>query len=339
MKLSALAQPAASIALSLAALLVPALAHADATEIRLAKQYGLGYLPMMVMEHDKLIEKHAAAMGLGEVKATWMTIGGGSVSNDALLSGSVDIVGGGIGGFITLWERTRGKIDVKSPGVIAEYPMLLNTNNPKIRSIADFTDQDKIGLPAVRISPQALTLQKACADKWGKAQYAKLDHITVNMKHPDAVQALLSGGMQVDAHFATPPFSDIELKDPKIHTVLNSFDVWGGPHTENILWTTKKFVESNPKLYQAFTQALAESMRIINGDKRKAAELYVEMAHDKEGVDGVYKILSNPQLQFNETPRHILKFMEFKHETGTLKTMPDSWKDLFFPNVWQFQGS
>jgi NitT/TauT family transport system substrate-binding protein len=187
----------AALSLSLAALL-PCLAHADATEIKLAKQYGLGYLPMMVMEHDKLIEKHAAALGLGDVKATWMTLGGGSFSNDALLSGSVDIVGGGIGSFITLWERTRGKIDVKSPGVISEYPMLLNTNNPRIRSIADFTGEDKIGLPAVTISPQALTLQKACAQKWGKDQYAKLDSITVNMKHPDAVQALLSGGSQVE---------------------------------------------------------------------------------------------------------------------------------------------
>lgn len=339
MKIPASASRAGSFVLSLASLLVPAFAHSEAAQIRLAKQYGLGYLPMMVMEHDQLIEKHARALGLTDVKATWMTLGGGSVSNDALLSGSVDIVGGGIGGFITLWERTRGKIDVKSPGVLSEYPMLLNTNNPNIRSIADFTGNDKIALPAVRISPQALTLQKACADKWGKEHYAKLDNITVNMKHPDAVQALLSGGNQVDAHFATPPFSDIELHDPKVHTVLNSFDVWGGPHTENILWTTRKFVDENPKLYQAFTEALGESIRIINADKRKAAQLYVEMAHDKEGVDGVYKILSNPQLQFSETPRHILEFMEFKRATGTLKTMPESWKDLFFPNVWQFQGS
>ena len=326
-------------AILFAAAFVPAFAHADATEIRLAKQYGLGYLPLMVMEHDNLIEKHAAALGLNDVKATWLTLGGGSVSNDALLSGSVDIVGGGIGGFITLWERTKGKLDVKSPGVIAEYPMLLNTNNPKVHSIADFTDQDKIALPAIRISPQALTLQAACAKKWGMAQYAKLDSITVNMKHPDAVQALLSGHSQVNAHFATPPFSNIELNDPKIHTVLNSYDVWGGPHTENIVWATSKFVNANPKLYQAFTAALSEAMKTINADKRKAAELYVEMTHDKEGVDAVYKILSDPQLQFNETPRNILKFMEFKYQTHTLKAMPASWKDLFFPNVWHFAGS
>jgi NitT/TauT family transport system substrate-binding protein len=319
--------------------LFPAVCRADASEIRLAKQYGLGYLPMMVMEHDHLIEKHAAALGLGKVEVQWLTLGGGSVSNDALLSGNVDIVGGGIGGFITLWERTRGNLDVKSPGVIAEYPMLLNTNNPKVHSIADFTAKDKIGLPAIRISPQALTLQAACAKLWGDAQFGKLDSITVNMKHPDAVQALLSGQSEVDAHFATPPFSNIELNDPKIHTVLNSFDVWGGPHTENILWATSKWVKANPKLYQAFIEALSEAMQSINADKRKAAQLYVEMTRDKEGVDGVYKIMSDPQLRYDETPRNILKFMAFKHRTHTLKTMPSSWKDLFFPNVWHLPGS
>lgn len=319
--------------------LTPALSRAEASEIRLAKQYGLGYLPMMVMEHDHLIEKHAAALGLDTVKVTWHVLGGGSVSNDALLSGNVDIVGGGIGGFITLWERTRGNLDVKSPGVLAEYPMLLNTNNPNVHSIADFTSKDKIGLPAIRISPQALTLQAACAKLWGDAQFAKLDSITVNMKHPDAVQALLSGQSEVNAHFATPPFSNIELKHPKIHTVLNSFDVWGGPHTENILWATSKWVKSNPKLYQAFTEALSEAMNMINSDKRRAAQLYVEMAKDKEGADAVYKIMSDPQLQYNQTPRNIVKFMEFKHRTHTLKTLPSSWKDLFFPNVWNLAGS
>ena len=339
MKLPALARCAASLALSLAALLVPPLARADATEIRLAKQYGLGYLPMMVMEHDKLIEKHAAALGLADVKATWLTVGGGSVSNDALLSGSVDIVGGGIGGFITLWERTRGKIDVKSPGVISEYPMLLNTNNPKIRSIADFTDQDKIGLPAVRISPQALTLQKACADKWGKAQYAKLDNITVNMKHPDAVQALLSGGMQVDAHFATPPFSDIELQDPKIHTVLNSFDVAGGRHTVAVVYNTEKWKTDNPIAFKAVAAALTEAMAWIAANKREAGALYARGDKSLTPDDVLGYLQQEDKVLYTPTPSRMMVHMDFMHRLGSVKNMPESWKDLFFETVHDRPGS
>lgn len=314
-------------------------ASADAGEIRLAKQYGLGYLQLMVMEHDKLIEKHAKTLGLGEVKTSWLTLGGGSVANDALLSGNVDILGGGIGAFVTLWEKTRGGLEVKSPGVLADFPMLLNTNNPNIKSIKDFTGKDKIALPAVRISPQAVTLQAAAAKEWGFEHYARLDKFTVSLRHPEAVQALLSGQSEVNAHFATPPFMYLELKDPKIHTVLNSFDVWGGPQTTTITWTTTKFAADNPKLMKAFHAALEEATRSINADKRKAAAIYVEMAKDKSGVDAVYQMVADPLMTYTTVPKNIIKFTDFKHRTGTMKVKPAGWKDLFLENVWPQAGS
>lgn len=314
-------------------------AAAEAGELRLAKQYGLGYLQLMVMEHDKLIEKHAKAMGLGEVKTSWLTLGGGSVSNDALLSGNVDILGGGIGAFVTLWEKTRGGLEVKSPGVLADFPMLLNTNNPNIKSIKDFTEKDKIALPAVRISPQAVTLQAAAAKTWGFDNYARLDKFTVSLRHPEAVQALMSGQSEVNAHFATPPFMYMELKDPKIHTVLNSFDVWGGPQTTTITWTTTKFASANPKLMKAFHAALEEATKSINADKRKAAAIYVEMSKDKSGVDAVYQMVADPLMTYTTVPKNIIKFTDFKHQTGTMKVKPATWKDLFLENVWQQAGS
>jgi hypothetical protein len=35
-----------------------------------AKRYGQGYLQMILMEEQKLIEKHARALGLGDIKVT-----------------------------------------------------------------------------------------------------------------------------------------------------------------------------------------------------------------------------------------------------------------------------
>jgi NitT/TauT family transport system substrate-binding protein len=307
-------------------------ARAEATEIRIAKQYGLGYLQLMVMEHDKLIEKHAKALGVGEVKVGWVTLGGGSASNDALLSGNVDVIGGGVGAFVTLWEKTRDGLDVRSPGTLASFPMLLNTNNPKIRSIKDFTEKDKIALPAVRISPQAVTLQAAAAQLWGFENYAKLDKLTVSLRHPEAVQALMSGQSEINAHFATPPFMHMELKNPKIHTVLNSFDVWG-PQTATITWTTSKFAKANPKLLGVFVAALEDATQRINADKRKAAAIYAEMSKDKSGADGVYPMVADPQMKFTTVQENITKFTDFKHKTGTMKVKPQTWKDLFFENV------
>ncbi len=51
-------------------LLAPA--SAEVPEIRLAQQFSIGYLQLNVMEHRKLIEKHAKLLGIPEVKVSWL---------------------------------------------------------------------------------------------------------------------------------------------------------------------------------------------------------------------------------------------------------------------------
>src|SRR5438270_13743493 len=83
-------------------------ARAEQSELRIAKQYGLGYLQMMVMEDQKMVEKATAAAGLPDVKVTWATFRSSDVMNDALLSGNVDFVCLGIPGIATIWAKTKG---------------------------------------------------------------------------------------------------------------------------------------------------------------------------------------------------------------------------------------
>ena len=70
-------------------------ALAEAAEIRIAQQYGVSYLPTLIVEHQNLVEKQAKAAGLGEVKVTWAKFAGANVMNDALLSSSLDIASAG----------------------------------------------------------------------------------------------------------------------------------------------------------------------------------------------------------------------------------------------------
>ena len=71
-------------------------AQAEVSEVRMSKQFGLPYLPMIVIEAQKLIEKHAAAAGLGEVKTTWTQRAGPAAELDALLAGQADFIGPGV---------------------------------------------------------------------------------------------------------------------------------------------------------------------------------------------------------------------------------------------------
>jgi NitT/TauT family transport system substrate-binding protein len=313
-------------------------ACAELAEIRVAQQYGISYLPLMIMEDQKLIEKHAKAAGV-DVRVEWAKFGGGNAMNDALLSNSLQFASGGVGPLITLWSRTKGNLDVKAVGALNSMPLLLNTRNPAVQSIKDFTDRDRIALPAVKISIQAVTLQMAAEKAFGPGQQNRLDAITVGMAHPDAQAALLSGASEIDAHFSSPPFQYQQLGKPGIHTVLNSFDVLGGPATFNVVWTTSRFRSENPKIYDAFMKALDEATGIINRDRRAAAESYLRLSKDRDSVDEILKMLNDPAIVYTQTPQNIMKYADFMAKTGAIKVRPDTWRDLFFPNVHGAPGS
>lgn len=306
-------------------------------EIRIAQQHGISYLPTLIMEDQKLVEKHAREAGLGDVKVTWSKFAGANVMNDALLSGTLDIASAGVPPAITMWDKTKG--EVKLVTAMNAMPNLLNSNNPKVKSIRDLTEKDKIAVPAVKVGFQPVLLQMAAAKEFGDAHAFKLDPLTVSLAHPDALAALTSGTSEITAHFASPPFAQQELEKPGIHTILNSFDVLGGPATFNVFYGTKKFHDANPKLYGAFLKAFEEAVAIINHDKRAAAETYLRLSKNKSSQEEILKILNDPQVSFTQTPQNVTKFSDFLFKIGTIKQKPDSWKDLFFPEAHHLQGS
>ena len=326
------------VLLSIALLAVPASAFAEAAEIKVAQQYGIGYLPLMIMEEQKLIEKYAKENGV-DVTVGWAKFAGGNVMNDALLSNSLQFASGGVGPFLTLWSRTRGSLDVKAVSAINSMPLYLNTRNPNVRTIKDFRDTDKIALPAAKVSIQAITLQMAAEKAFGEGQQNRLDALTVSLSHPDAQAALLSGQSEITAHFSSPPFQYQQLKNHAIHTVLNSYDVLGGPATFNVVWTTTRFRTENPRLYEAVVKALDEATALINRDRKWAAETYLRLSKDKDSVQEILAMLNDPSIVYTTTPQNVMKYVDFMVKTGAIKVRPESWKDLFFPNAHGLPGS
>jgi NitT/TauT family transport system substrate-binding protein len=335
-RLSAVVLTFAVVLIAIAGWLEPA----SAVEIRLARQFSMGYLQFNVMEHRQLIEKHARALGLGDVKVTWLTFNGPAAVNDALLSGTVDIASGGAPGLLLLWSKTKGTAnEVRGIAAMSSQPFLLNTRNPSIKTLADIRDTDRIAVPAVRVSIQAIALEMAAAKSFGEANFAKLDHLTISMPPPDATAALLSGSGGVDLVFSVPPFQQQQLEKPEIATVLNSFDVMDGPHTFTLAWTSARFREQNPVLYRALIAAMQEATDLVNSDKRGAAALWIEDSHSKLPLDFVESIVGGPQVRWTLAPQSTMKFAHFMATSGMLKTAPESWRDYFFPEIYGVDGS
>jgi NitT/TauT family transport system substrate-binding protein len=216
---------------------------------------------------------------------------------------------------------------------------VLTTNNPNVHSIKDFTDRDRIALPAARVSIQAVLLEMAAAKAFGDSEYTRLDRLTVSMKHPDAMAALLSGGSEVTAHFAVDPYAARELRDPRVHTVLNSCDLLGGPHTGVVLCATTAFYRRNPRVSAVVLSAVREACRRIRSDRKGVVDLYLKVAKTGETPDEILAQLNNPQFTYDVAPRRVTLFSDFMARTGAVKHRPATWKDLFFADLHGEKGS
>jgi NitT/TauT family transport system substrate-binding protein len=323
-----------AVAALAAALIVPKTALAEANIVRVAKQFGVGYMQYMVMQELKLVEKHAKAAGL-DVTTEWSTFRSSDVMNDALISGSVDFVSLGVPGIITIYSKTKGTAsEVKGVLGLNVLPLLLLVRDPAITSLKDFKDTHRIALPAVKVSNQAIILQMAAAKEFGDAKYNALDHLTVSMSHPDATAAMLGGQSEITANFSSAPFQYRQMKSPSVKLVLNSKDLFlDDPMSFNIVAATSKFRTDNPKLYAAFVAGMKEATDIINADKRKGAEIYLKSTGEKTSVDDILEVLADKDIIYNNKVGGIRTFVNFMAKTGTLKNPPADWKDMFFPEA------
>jgi NitT/TauT family transport system substrate-binding protein len=323
-----------AVAVLAVTLIVPKAVLAEANIVRVAKQFGIGYMQYMVMQELKLVEKHAKAAGL-DVTTEWATFRSSDVMNDALISGSVDFVSLGVPGMITIYSKTKGTASqVKGVLGLNTSPLMLLVRDPAIKSLKDFNDTHRIALPAVKVSNQAIILQMAAAREFGDAKYNALDHLTVSMSHPDATAAMLGGQSEITANFSSAPFQYRQLKNPNIKLLLNSKDLFlDDPMSFNIVAATSKFRADNPKLYAAFVAGMKEATDIINADKRKGAEIYLKSTGEKTSVDDIMEVLADKDIIYNNKVGGIRTFVSFMAKTGTLKNPPADWKDMFFPEA------
>lgn len=313
-------------------LLTPA--QAEVSEIRFANQFGFGHLALTVLKQQKLVEKHAAQANVPLTTRWFNTQGSGTY--EALVSNTVDVISAGLPGVFNLWDKTKGR--VKAVGPAGAVPMVLISRNPNVKTVKDFSDADRIALPTIKVSPQAIFLQQAAAKAFGPEQFDKLDRLAVSLSHPDATAAYISGG-EVNAHFTLEPFLTKELKVPGTHVVLDSGESAGGPSTQVVLATTEKFRQENPKVYAVFFAAYKEALEIIRTQPQIAAQSYLDETGDKTSLQDMTQQLTQLSKYYDIVPRNTLELAQFMNDIGTLKTRPKLWTDFYLPEIQQYPGS
>ncbi|HEY7248349.1 MAG TPA: hypothetical protein VH678_31180 [Xanthobacteraceae bacterium] len=341
-KISHLSRRQALAALTGSASLVamPAVAAAQAPlKIAFVQQRGLLYLPVDLMVGGGILQKEASKLGLGQIEATATALSGPGPVLDAILSGAADYGTAALPSLLTIWEKTRGTAnEVKAVGTVSNGAMTLYTINPSVKTLADFTEKDRIAVPTVRLSFNAMMLQMAAEQLWNDPH--RLDHLTVALGHPDAVAALSAGygKASITAHIAVQPFTDRGLKIPGAHIITDSRKVFGGPLTQITLLATKQTKERNPTLFQAVANALEESIKVANADKRAAAVLWRNAQKAPESLDDLLAQLEDPGFEFTSQPHRIAYFAAFLHRIGSMKRQLTDWKELFWETAHREQG-
>jgi len=315
-------------------------ARAEVSELRIPLGAGgFGFLPLLLMQNHKLIEKYAAEAGIS-VTVRWPNLGGASVMNDVLLSGEGHIISAGPPAFITLWDRTQGNLNVKGIAAISTLPVRITARVSELKSLDSISNDQKIGVAGIKVSIASTLMQMYALKKYGKDQVYRFDAYTVNTTHPDAVIALLSGRNNMVAHGSSVPFDYRELKDPNIKTILSSYDIVGGPATFTMMSTSTKFYNDNPKIMASVVKALTRAQEMIGEDKRGAARVLLDSMGGKGWtIDDLVEILDDPTTIYTAKPENVLAYADFMHQIGSIKQRPASWKDTFFPEIHSAPGS
>jgi NitT/TauT family transport system substrate-binding protein len=307
--------------------LTPALAQ---QQVKIGVGYGLAFLPVYICEDLKLIEKHGKEAHL-DVKASYQRFMGAAPMQDAISSDAIDMGSFGTAPLLAAWQKAAGTPQqIFAVSGITSLPLVLLSDQPNEQSIADLKPADHIAIPTLT-SPQMYLLEMQSEKIFG--QYDHLRGQVVALSHADAISALVDGAAQmVTAYFSSPPFTQLALRDAKVHAMLDSSEVMSGKSSFLIMGATKAYIDAHPLMPQVVDKAMDEAARIIHDDPRRAAQIY--LTHEPSGTlngAAMEAVISEIKDEFGSAIYGVQTTADFMARHGELKTSPQSWKEIVAP--------
>jgi len=294
------------IALSLLMMAGCAKEETSSGKIRIAEQYGLAYAPLQILREKRFLEESSA-----DVKVQWVTLGNTAAIREAVLSGDLDIGFMGIPPFLI--ARDKG-MEWKIATGLSRCPLGLAVPGGTYSSLGNFPRDGKIALPQPG-SIQHILLSMALERERGDA--AALDKNLVSMKHPDGMNALLSGAVQ--GHFTSPPYLFLE-EEEGFEVLVTGDEAMGGPFTFIAGVVTEDFYEREPDLYRDFLAALDKAILFMEENRHETVNLLAAKYRMEPEVldDYLYK----RGIVFEREVRGLDRFITFMAEEGYLKESP-----------------
>jgi NitT/TauT family transport system substrate-binding protein len=307
--------------------------------LRIGIGHGLAFLPLYVAIDLKLFEKHGKAAGL-PAQVALQRMANAAAMQDALLAGTIDIAPLGISAFLLTRDKTKGTLQ-EAVGLsgLTTMPLVLVSNRPEVKSLADFKPQDRIAVPVLS-APQMYFLRMQSEKTFGAEQADRLRRQVVVLPHQQAIDAMAGKRDGIAGYFASPPFSHIALNTHRFHKVLSSADTIEGKSSFLLLAATKRGLDARPKLGEATIAALNEAADVIRKEPRRAALIFLKFepsrSLDARTLEAVLRDLKD---DFGSEVHGIEAFGRFMERHKALKHAPKSWKDVVVPQLAALPGS
>lgn len=289
---------------------------AKESSMTIAYQPGLGYANILLVQVNEDLEK-----ALPGVDITWRELNSGAAIRDGTLAGEIQIAAGGVGPFII--GRGAG-MEWKMISALNSMNLQLMTMDPDIDSLEQLEGDGSIAMPGPD-SIQSIVLRKAAQEELGDPR--ALDSQIIAMGHPDGMQALIAD--QLDAHLTSPPFQQQEA-DEGARVLVDSYDVFGGPHTFNGLYAMENFVKCNPKVMPALVDAVDDANQEIASDPDSAAEKLTDVIDGMDAAE-ISEELTADGTEFTTKPISVGRFASFMEETGLIRSDLTT-DEMFFDN-------
>jgi NitT/TauT family transport system substrate-binding protein len=308
-------------------------ARAQPQEMKLGVGFGIGFLPLYIVEEQHLLETHAKEVGV-ELTTSYQRFSGSAAMQDAVLSGAVDMGGYGVPAVLIAWNRAKNTPNqVYAVSGITTLPLVLLTNRPEVKTLADIKESDRIAMPAL-VSPQMYVLQMAAAQQLGDSQVDRFKQQVVALPHPEALNSLVSGGTEITFYFSSAPFTELALRNSKIHQVLSSPDVFHGPSSFLVMAATKRYLEAHPHMDTVMAQSIGEAAALIKNDPHQAAQIYLRREPSKlldlAAVEDILKRLSD---NFGTDIQGVQATSDFMVKAAVIKSGVANWHDIVTPAI------
>lgn len=290
---------------------------APTQKIRVARQFGLVFAPLMVAEKKDIFSKYG-------LEVEWKTLGSGGAVREALASGQVDVAFMGIPPFMIGWDKG---LDAKIAAGFTVVPLSLVTYDPEIKSIKDIQKHHKIAVPSPG-SVQHILLSMALKKELDDPNL--LDDNLVSLPHPDGVAAMKSK-QDVVAHFTTPPYLYEEMSWEGYDVILDAFDIVENEFNFNVAVVSKAYHDNHPESYASFIMGLNEAVNWVNQNKEDVARLLESDFNIEQ--DKLLEYLNAEKVNYTTAPYGLMTFSKFMKEAGYISKEPEDLSDIAWENV------